>query len=259
MRLNNPGDAFSRLAAAVHRLAGEESAVSEVLRTLIALDMARSAVTHPEVYETRYQGAVLRIYVWRDTPYGSEVVLATGPQFENKVALGSAIKPTNEVGLFIHGVLRDTTPSSLYKAESVASRAERRAKGLTGKRPRRSTVVEETPSASASASGAAKAAEQAVQALEKAEKPKRGRKPKSTAKVEAHATAAVEAAQAAAEAEAIAKQAEAEAREAARKAQAEADALAAEARAAKDREAQEEVSRAKRAAAAFLSFLDEAE
>jgi hypothetical protein len=149
MYLSNPSESFKRLDKAVLNTKTEQAAANEIMRSLAALGMARASIQSPEVFETRYDGSVLRIYVWRDTPYQDDVVLAAGPSFTSKVALGQSIPATNEVGLFIRGVLLDRKPRSLRSADKVLDREERRAaKAAAPRKPRTKkeavAVVEET-------------------------------------------------------------------------------------------------------------------
>lgn len=154
MYLSNPKETFKRLSKAVLDTRTEQAAVNETMRTLAGLGMSRAAIQSPEVHETRYDGSVLRIYLWRATPYQDDLVLAAGPSFTSKVALGEEIPASNEVGIFIRGILLDQKPRSLRASDKVLDREERRAsKAATP--PRRGRGKRETAAPVAAAPVAA--------------------------------------------------------------------------------------------------------
>ena len=215
MYLSNPDDTFKRLDSAIARTKSEQSAVNEIMRTLAALGMSRAQIQSPEVYETRYDGSVLRIYVWRDTPYKDDVVLCAGPSFASRAALGKSIPASNEVDLFIRGVLLDRRkPRALASADKTLDRAESRAAKAAEKEAakaaraaaprgrRRKTaeaaadVDEVAAQATAEAVQAAEVAQEA--AAEAKEAKRRGRSKKTVQAAQAKAEAAAEVAQEAA-------------------------------------------------------------
>lgn len=227
MYLSNPEATFKRLDQAVTAARSEQAAVNEILRTLQALGMARALVQTPEVHETRYDGSTLRLYVWRDTPYQDDIVLAAGPQFQSKIALGETIPVTNEVGLFIKGVLMDRRVRTLADAEAMLAKAEARAaraaeKAAAPKRPRgrpaksaeekaetKAAAKQAKAAAKAAADAAAKAAEDAARAAAEVKEKKRRGRPKK--EVQVAESKAQEAAAVAQEAAAVAEEAATEA------------------------------------------------
>lgn len=96
---------FKEVAAAVQNLKSPQSQLNAVARILHIKGYAASQALKPELHETSVDGSKLLVYVWRDTPFGDDVVLATGPSFEAKLALGSDIRTEPGVGFYVQAVL----------------------------------------------------------------------------------------------------------------------------------------------------------
>jgi hypothetical protein len=112
---------FSALQSEVAGKASEKSQVNAVVAALAAQGYANAA--HPEVSQTSVDRSTYRLYLWRDTPFGDHVVLATGPSFEPSLLLASKIPATpNTPGFFIHAQIAEGAVKTLSGAARAASR-----------------------------------------------------------------------------------------------------------------------------------------
>ncbi len=191
-QLEDPTRAFKRLSREVTSTRSEPAALNAVVRFLAVNGYPNAGV--PEQYDTTYDKSTLRFYVWRDSPFGDDLVLATGPSFTSAVNLGSNIESKPGVGVFIKGILADKKTPQLSRTERVAARAVK----PSGRAPRvrRSVVVEEAVQATKTAIRAVEKAEDAAAAVKAAVK---SRKPAVVRKKVQEAEVAAEKAEEAAE------------------------------------------------------------
>lgn len=110
---------YKELSTAVAESKSEASQVNGVARVLAALGYKKAAT--PEVHQTNVERSTFRIYLWRDSPFGDHLILATGPSFTPKLALASEVPATAGVGFYIHALVAKDV-----KALSGASRAAER-------------------------------------------------------------------------------------------------------------------------------------
>ncbi len=73
----NP-ERFRSLQSEVAEKASEKAQVNAVVAALSAMGYRKAA--SPEVSQTSVDRSTYRIYLWRETPFGDHVVLATGPE-----------------------------------------------------------------------------------------------------------------------------------------------------------------------------------
>jgi hypothetical protein len=200
--INDPEAAFKRLQREVKNTRSEMAALNAVVRMLAVHGQTNAGV--PEQHTTNYDRSTLRFYIWRDTPFGDDVVLSTGPSFESSVMMSRNIASTPGVGVYVRGLVADRRTPQLARTDRVAARALK----TPGRAPRvrRSVVVEEAKEATATAVQAVATAERAADAVKKAVREK---KPaavvrKAVQKAEEAAAVAEEAAEVAVEAAAVA-------------------------------------------------------
>lgn len=118
---HNPNTVLTALKAEVAGKASEQSQVNSVVRALAAAGYAHAAT--PEVHTTAIDRSTYRIYLWRSTPFGDHLVLATGPSFEPSLLLGSEIPSNTEPGFYVHAAI---TQGSAVKPLAGAARAASR-------------------------------------------------------------------------------------------------------------------------------------
>jgi len=118
---HNPNTVLTALKAEVAGKASEQSQVNSVVRALAAAGYAGAA--SPEVHTTAIDRSTYRIYLWRSTPFGDHLVLATGPSFEPSLLLGSEIPTHTEPGFYVHAAI---TGNSMVKPLAGAARAASR-------------------------------------------------------------------------------------------------------------------------------------
>jgi hypothetical protein len=118
---HNPNTVLTALKAEVASKASEQSQVNSVVRALAAAGYAHAAT--PEVHTTAIDRSTYRIYLWRSTPFGDHLVLATGPSFEPSLLLGSEIPTNTEPGFYVHAAI---TQGSAVKPLAGAARAAQR-------------------------------------------------------------------------------------------------------------------------------------
>jgi len=118
---HNPNTVLNALKAEVASKASEQSQVNSVVRALAAAGYAHAAT--PEVHTTAIDRSTYRIYLWRSTPFGDHLVLATGPSFEPSLLLGSEIPTNTEPGFYVHAAI---TQGSAVKPLAGAARAAQR-------------------------------------------------------------------------------------------------------------------------------------
>ena len=94
---------YKELAAAVAESKSEQSQVNGVARVLAALGYSKAA--DPEVHQTTVDRSTFRVYLWRNTPFGDHLVLATGPSFVPKLALASEVPAEPGVGFYIRALV----------------------------------------------------------------------------------------------------------------------------------------------------------
>jgi len=121
MYRHNPNTVLNALKAEVASKASEQSQVNSVVRALAAAGYAGAAT--PEVHTTAIDRSTYRIYLWRSTPFGDHLVLATGPCFEPSRLLGAEIPMNTEPGFYVHAML---TQGSAVKPLAGAARAAAR-------------------------------------------------------------------------------------------------------------------------------------
>jgi hypothetical protein len=128
--MQDPTSAFLRMKKAVERTATTTGQVNEVVRTLAAHGYRKA--DDPHVEEAYFEkGAKMQFFVWDDTPFGDDVVLATGPSFKPRVALGSQIKPAPGVGIYVQSMiakLKTGVRASMGRAAGHAEVIEERVK-----------------------------------------------------------------------------------------------------------------------------------
>ena len=121
MYRHNPNTVLNALKAEVASKASEQSQVNSVVRALAAAGYAHAAT--PEVHTTAIDRSTYRIYLWRSTPFGDHLVLATGPSFEPSLLLGAEIPTHTEPGFYVHAAI---TQGSAVKPLAGAARAAAR-------------------------------------------------------------------------------------------------------------------------------------
>jgi hypothetical protein len=111
---------FNALQAEIAQRASESAQINAVVSALAAMGYANAAT--PEVSQTSVDRSTYRIYLWRDTPFGDHLVLATGPSFEPSLLLASTIPNAPQTpGFYVHALIAQGD----VKALSGASRAAR--------------------------------------------------------------------------------------------------------------------------------------
>lgn len=118
---HNPNSVLNALKAEVAGKSSEQSQVNSVVRALAAAGYAHAAT--PEVHTTAIDRSTYRIYLWRSTPFGDHLVLATGPSFEPSLLLGAEIPTNTEPGFYVHAAI---TQGSMVKPLAGAARAAAR-------------------------------------------------------------------------------------------------------------------------------------
>lgn len=94
---------YKELFTAVADAKSEQAQVNGVARVLAAMGYKNAAF--PEVHQTNVERSTFRIYLWRDSPFGDHLVLATGPSFVPKLALAGDVQATPGVGFYIHALV----------------------------------------------------------------------------------------------------------------------------------------------------------
>lgn len=252
MRRRNPetaelNRALSQMKRQVEESRSESRAVSSCVRFLGDLGYANAQ--RPEVHNATVERATLRFYVWRDTPFGDDLILAAGPSFAAKVELAGAVSSTPGVGIYIQTHVLgegDKLPKSVRAASAArASTAARAPRPAAAPRAARARI----PRVAAAPRGP-----------EFHVAPLPPRSPRSSAfPASGEALFRSRRSRVSHDPSGDFRSLAAEAAEAERAAQAEASRLAAEARAQSDREAAAVAARGKRALSSFLSFLESAE
>lgn len=111
---------FHALQAEVAQRASESAQINAVVSALAAMGYANAAT--PEVSQTSVDRSTYRIYLWRDTPFGDHIVLATGPSFEPSLLMAREIPNTPQTpGFYVHALIAQGD----VKALSGAARAAR--------------------------------------------------------------------------------------------------------------------------------------
>lgn len=99
---------FASLKTAVEKIKSEEAQVRAAAAGLVKAGYAAGKASKPEVHHLSVDRSAFRIYVWRDVgAFGDHVVLATGPSFEPKLALGKEIPPAGKIGVYLGSVLSE--------------------------------------------------------------------------------------------------------------------------------------------------------
>ena len=121
MRHSMNPERFRSLQAEVDEKASEKAQVNAVIAALSAMGYRKAA--SPEVSQTSVDRSTYRIYLWRETPFGDHVVLATGPSFEPSLLLASKIPAApNTPGFYVHALIADGDVKSLSGAKRTADR-----------------------------------------------------------------------------------------------------------------------------------------
>jgi hypothetical protein len=115
---------FETLAKMVYASDTERGQVNACARGLVRAGMSATKASKPEVHEVHVDRSALRIYVWRGTPFGEPVILATGPSFEPKLALASMVPAEPGVGVYVQAAVRGDV-KALSGAGRAAEREER--------------------------------------------------------------------------------------------------------------------------------------
>lgn len=120
MYRHNSNSVLSALKAEVAGKASEQSQVNSVVRALAAAGYSKAAT--PEVHTTSIDRSTYRIYLWRETPFGDHLILATGPSFEPSLLLGKEIPTHTEPGFYVHAVIAQGEVKPLAGAARAAAR-----------------------------------------------------------------------------------------------------------------------------------------
>lgn len=116
----NP-ERFRSLQSEVAEKASEKAQVNAVVAALSAMGYRNAA--SPEVSQTSVDRSTYRIYLWRETPFGDHVVLATGPSFEPSLLLAKSIPASpNTPGFYVHALIAEGDVKSLSGAKRTAER-----------------------------------------------------------------------------------------------------------------------------------------
>jgi len=261
--MQDPKSAFGRLDRTVRSIKTVTAQVNEVLRVLDSHGYRRS----PEIQEGWVTAKVgehpvkMQFFVWLDTPYGDDVILATGPSVEPWIGLGASV-PKTPVGMYVTTLLAQAggkgsgSGGTRAKSERAEDSSRQRAKtgsGASTVKPGRA----KTPSAGKAASAPPppmksiphRAPDRSVDLVrargeDRAAASMRERAKEAQRKAQERIRAAEE------------QRALEEAAAAALEAQEQAARVAAEARAAGERKVAQKAEAAKREAAEFLQFLE---
>lgn len=116
----NP-ERFRSLQSEVAEKASEKAQVNAVVAALSAMGYRKAA--SPEVSQTSVDRSTYRIYLWRETPFGDHVVLATGPSFEPSLLLAKSIPASpNTPGFYVHALIAEGNVKPLSSAQRTADR-----------------------------------------------------------------------------------------------------------------------------------------
>lgn len=123
-RRNSAASDFDLFRAAVEKPKSEQAQLSAAVNFLVNRGVAPEVAAKPEVFAGTIEGgATMRIYVWRDSPFGDSVVLATGRMILPAVRLGRDIPEEPGDGFYLH-LGRGTSPA-MSKAKHAGDRALR--------------------------------------------------------------------------------------------------------------------------------------
>jgi hypothetical protein len=121
MRHSMNPERFRQLQSEVAEKASEKAQVNAVVAALSAMGHRNAA--SPEVSQTSVDRSTYRIYLWRETPFGDHVVLATGPSFEPSLLLAKSIPATpNTPGFYVHALIAEGDVKPLSGAKRTAER-----------------------------------------------------------------------------------------------------------------------------------------
>ena len=116
----NAASILKELSAAVADSKSEQSQVNGVVRVLSALGYKGAG--SPEVHQTTVDRSTFRVYLWRDSPFGDHLILATGPSFVPKLALASDVPAEPGVGVYVRALVSKDA-RTLAGAGRMAERA----------------------------------------------------------------------------------------------------------------------------------------
>ena len=165
MRHSMNPDRFRQLQSEVAEKSSEKAQVNAVIAALSAMGYRGAA--SPEVSQTSVDRSTYRIYLWRETPFGDHVVLATGPSFEPSLLLASKIPAApNTPGFYVHALIAEGGVKALSGAKRTAERfSDERAEAIKAKAAAKTATAK---AATATAKAEAKAAkEQAAMEAER--------------------------------------------------------------------------------------------
>lgn len=183
MRHSMNPDRFRQLQSEVAEKSSEKAQVNAVIAALSAMGYRGAA--SPEVSQTSVDRSTYRIYLWRETPFGDHVVLATGPSFEPSLLLASKIPASpNTPGFYVHALIAEGGVKALSGAKRTAERfSDERAEAIKAK------AAAKTAAAKAEAKAAK---EQAAMEAERRKEAERREAEERTRRAEAERRAAEE-------------------------------------------------------------------
>ena len=141
----NAASILKELSAAVADSKSEQSQVNGVVRVLSALGYKGAG--SPEVHQTTVDRSTFRVYLWRDSPFGDHLILATGPSFVPKLALASDVPAEPGVGVYVRAVVTKdarTLDGAGRMAERAGSRLAAAEDRSARSRARESTRQDDT-------------------------------------------------------------------------------------------------------------------
>lgn len=128
-RFADPTGVFARAKRVVESIKSPQGQIREVARILHSHRYAKSH--EPLMQETWLavkageRPSKMMFYIWLDTPFGDDLILATGPSFEPKLALASQIPKEPGVGIYVNSLvasLKGTVVDGLKRAEQRHSK-----------------------------------------------------------------------------------------------------------------------------------------
>ena len=117
------GSSFEQLRKAVVAAASEAAQLNLVVRVLAGAGYADAA--DPGIYSTTVDRSTLRFYVWKNTPFGDHVILATGPSFEPSLALAADVPNEISPGIYVQAMVAETKPRAMAGTGRAATRGAR--------------------------------------------------------------------------------------------------------------------------------------
>lgn len=144
---------LASIQSAVKGASSERAQVNAVVSALARAGYSGAA--NPEVHTTSVDRSTFRIYVWRNAIGGDALVLATGPNFQPAVMLGSQVPSTGGPGVYVQSLLAE---GSSVKTLSGAGRAVGRIEKAAARVERIVTKVEKTATRVEKAARAVRAA-----------------------------------------------------------------------------------------------------